>query len=235
MSWITDIFAKIPQAALGPEEPHPNENLKEIGAGTIDQEMIDKVLSAPFKGPLSKIPVGMAEAIKIYGNPADPRNPEKINPAWEKVNLVVAKGLPGKWNNQPSGKCKLYVHRDAEPYVRQALERLQAVELLDEIETIGCFCYRHIRHQADGPLSYHSWAIALDLNADKNFGVYEAKTVIGPRNRPVPAPFTNEWYQIWPHGLSSNVIKAFEGVGFESGAKWHGYVDPMHQQLVKTR
>lgn len=235
MSWITDLFSKIPQAALGPAGPHPNESLKEIGAGTVDQDMIDKVLSAPFKGPLAKIPVGMAEAIKTYGNPADPKNPEKVNDAWAKVNLVVARDLPGTWNNQPSGKCKLYVHQDAEPYLRQALKRLEAVGLLDEIETIGCYNYRHIRHQKTGPLSYHASGVAFDLNSDKNFGVYEAKTVIGPRNRPVPEPFTNEWYQIWPHGLSSNVVKAFESVGFEWGGRWHGYVDNMHMQLVKTR
>ena len=184
----------------------------------------------PFEGPLGHapgsgdIPRNRTEVYARFGNPGV----GKVDPKWERANMVVARGLPGGWNK---GAGKLYVHRLAEPYLREALRRCLLLTFVDaetrapfeEIDTIGCFCFRHQRHDPSRPLSYHSWGIAVDINSPDNAGWYE---------KDPPAPYSNEWRLHYPRGISAGVSRAFESCGWKWGGRWKGFVDPMHFELT---
>jgi hypothetical protein len=163
------------------------------------------------------------EVVATFGNPR-PKSvaldaEEKPDPAWERANMVVARDLPGKWNG---GRGRLYCHRLAEPYIREALRRCAEYGVLDYIERLGCFCYRYQRHDAHLPLSYHSWGIALDVNAADNAGKYL---------HTYPRPWSAEWMALWPKGVPVALVAAFETVGFNWGGRWKSYTDPMHLSL----
>ena len=172
----------------------------------------------PWEGPLERIPRNRAEVYKTFGNPGV----GKVDRHWERDNMVLVKDLPGAWNG---GKGRLYVHRLAEPYLREALRRCRAAGVLDEIRTLGCFNFRHQRHDPARPLSYHSFGIALDLNSADN----AAKAF--PKGKP-PAPWSPGWCELWPHGVSMELVLAFESVGWSWGGRWVTYPDPMHLELV---
>lgn len=171
----------------------------------------------PFSGPLDRIPGSRKEAYKVFGDPGvgDP------DPSFQRQRMIVAKGLPGTWNG---GKGRLYCHRLAEPYLREALRRSELVAL-GHIHRLGCYNFRHIRHDTSRPLSYHSWGIACDLNPKENRS----------RNRKkhnVPQPFQEGWSEIWPDGLPEKLVRAWTSVGWRWGGDWRNYIDPMHFQLV---
>ena len=162
------------------------------------------------------IPGSRDAAITLYGNPGV----GKVDPVWARANMVVSKNLPGK-------KSKLYVHKLAEPYLREALARCQDLGVLDYITTLGCFNFRHQRHDVRRPLSYHAFGVALDINPKDNRGIYRTKQA-------VPYPFTAGWSDIYPKGVPEDLVRAFESVGWVWGGRWSGsFVDPMHFQLVK--
>jgi hypothetical protein len=177
---------------------------------------------APFVGSVDDLPRTRAEVYKVFGNPGT----GKVDPKWERANLVVARGLPGRWNG---GAGKLYVHRLAEPYLREALRRAALIELdlgmtaLDYIRHLGCFNFRHQRHDPSRPLSYHSWAIAVDMNSADNAGWY-VKTP--------PAPWSAAWRSKYPRGVPEELVRAFESCGWRWGGRWKGFVDPMHFELT---
>lgn len=170
-----------------------------------------------FAGPLAEIPRNRAAVIRTFGDPG--MGATKADPKWERQYMTVATGLPGTWNG---GKGRLYVHRLAEEYVREALRRCEEAGVLSYITRLGCFNFRHMRHDARMPLSYHSWGIALDVNSGANAGRY----VDHP-----PAPFTDAWRALWPLGMPEALVQAFESTGWRWGGRWRGYVDPMHFQL----
>lgn len=172
---------------------------------------------APWDPPLHHIPTNRAEVYEVFGDPGTVR----IDRAFERKNLVVARDLPGDWNKN---RGRLYVHRKAEPYVREVLARLERARLLVEIEKIGCFNFRHMRHNPRLPLSLHSWAIALDINPADNAAHYFKR---GDR----PEAFSEGWWGIWPTGLSEEIVFCFEEVGWKWGGRWKTFVDPMHFQL----
>jgi hypothetical protein len=210
---------------------HPNAGLRDIDLSAEDRF---KILSADY-GP-SKLVPKRDRVIEVYGDPTG-GNPKATKPsfAWEARFMTALRRLPGAWNNADEpDEPKLYVHTFMAPYLLEALTRLDDAGLIHEIETIGCLNFRRMRHSKDPEvdLSYHSWGVALDINATKNFGVYHKTKFQSSRHRPVGAPWSKDWKAIWPHGLSEEVVTAFESVGFRWGGRWKGYVDPMHFELV---
>lgn len=173
--------------------------------------------SGQFRGPLSHIPSTRNEVVAIYGHPGQFKPSKQF-----KRNLSVAKDLPGNWNN---GKVKLYCHDLMAPYLREALRRAEEKGALEAIKRIGCYTYRHQRHDTRRPLSYHSWGIAVDVNPPHNRVVRFA-----PGKK--PAPWSDEWMEHWPQGLSREFVESMESVGFRWGGRWKQFVDPMHFELV---
>lgn len=168
-----------------------------------------------FAGPLEQLPRNRTEVYRTFGDPGV----GSADPAWERRSMVVAKDLPGRWN---SGKGRLYVHRLAEPYLREALRRCELAGVLGYIERLGCFNFRHQRHDPSRPLSYHSWGIAVDINAADN------RPVTNP-----PKPWSMAWVERWPRGVPFELVEAFESVGWSWGGRW-GWADPMHMELVRS-
>jgi hypothetical protein len=173
-----------------------------------------------FEPPI-EIPKNRAEVIRVFGNPGT----GKVAPKWERANLVIAKDLPGDWNN---GKGRLYCHRLAEPFIREALHRCEDAGCLDYITRLGCFNFRHQRHDPRRPLSYHSWGIAIDIDPARN----GAKTLTER-----VAPWSPKWMALWPDAVPEALVAAFEGIGWSWGGRWcdrdgGGYGDPMHMELV---
>lgn len=176
------------------------------------------VLGSWTGGPLESIPQTRPEVYRVFGNPGEGR-PSRT---FQRRNLTTAKGLPGRWNNN---RGRLYIHRLAEPYLREALRRADDAGVLGELTRMGCYNFRHQRHDKSRPLSYHSWAIALDLNSAQN----RAR-----RFRPgkAPVPFSDEWKRLWPNGVSEDLVLAFESVGWSWGGRWKLFKDNMHFELV---
>jgi hypothetical protein len=170
----------------------------------------------PFDGPLDALPANRTAVYRTFGNPGV----GKTDKLWERAHMVGAKDLPGTWNK---GWNKLYVHRLAEPYLREALRRCVVLGCIDEIRSLGAFSFRHQRHDPGRPLSYHSWGIAIDINAADNGGWYA---------KDPPDPWSPAWRAHYPQGLSSAVVRAFESCGWRWGGRWKGYVDPMHLELT---
>jgi hypothetical protein len=178
---------------------------------------LDVTLEA-FAGPLPAIPTMRTEVYRVYGNPGS----GSVDKRWAREHMVLAENLPGRWNG---GKGRLYVHRLAEPYLREALRRCRSQGVLEEIERLGCFEFRHQRHDPARPLSYHSWGIACDLNSAQN----AARSF--PRGQG-PDPFSAEWRRLWPEGLSEPLVRCWESVGWSWGGRWATFPDPMHFELV---
>jgi len=170
--------------------------------------------SGTFDGPLKQIPRNRREVYEVYGNPGS----GKVDKAWERANIVKAKNLPGTWEGNGH-----YVHRLVEPYLREALRRCELAGCLGYINRIGSFNFRHQRHDSSRPLSMHAFGCAVDVNASDN----SAKTL-----RDYPEPWSPAWTTLWPKGVPSELVHAFESVGWTWGGRWHGFVDNMHFELV---
>jgi len=171
----------------------------------------------PYDHPFP-IPKNRRGVIEIYGDCGQ----EKLDPKWERANMVLVKGLPGRWNK---GKGRMYCHRKAAPALREALRRCEIYGVLDYIEKIGCFNWRHIQHNSSKPLSYHSWGIAFDINPpDNKLKRYKRGTA--------PKPHSPEWWAVWPKGVPEKLVQAFKEAGFTAGIDWQTVPDPMHMQLT---
>lgn len=175
-----------------------------------------------FDGGLDEIPVGRRGLVATFGDLDETIGEDgsiKVSRAWERASMRVARDLPGY-------KRPLYVHRLAEPYLREALRRALWAAPDWEPDRIGCFNPRRQRHSSTMPLSLHSWGVAVDIDSLENPG----------RNVGEPVePWSPRWMRLWPLGLPRLVVEAFESVGWEWGGRWSSYVDPMHFQLVRTR
>lgn len=217
MTWsfwdrLLDALRSSSRIERGPEPPLGEEV---VPIGPVLAEPTEEVL-APFVGPIEELPHTRAEVYRVFGNPGT----NKVDARWERANMVKALNLSGGWNN---GGGRLYVHRLAEPYLREALRRAALLSSLDYIQNLGCFSFRHQRHDPSRPLSYHSWGIAVDINPTTNAGWY----VKAP-----PEPFTPAWFEKYPRGVPADLVRAFESCGWRWGGRWKGYVDPMHFELT---
>lgn len=177
-----------------------------------------------FVGPIGKLPTTRGGVYDTYGNPGG----SAIDKKWERRNMVVARDLPGTWNDSSH---RLYIHKLAEPYLREALRLCQERLCIGYIKSMGCFNFRHQRHDATLPLSYHSWGIAIDINSSDNAAKYFTENA--------PQCFSPEWWKLWRKGIPAAVVEAFESVGWRWGGRWRSrdgrgrvFVDPMHLELI---
>lgn len=171
----------------------------------------------PYVHPF-EIPGNRRAALQMYGNPGD----TKLSARWERDNMILVKGLPGNWNK---GKGRIYCHRKAAPAIKEFLRRCELYGVLDYIETLGCFSYRHMQHNPSMPLSYHAFGVAFDINPKHN----RAKRY---KRGEAPKPFGEEWDEVWPKGVPELLVKAATESGFEWGGNWLRFIDNMHFQLV---
>jgi hypothetical protein len=176
---------------------------------------------AAFDGPLSERPKNRNEVLEMFGDPSrGGAYKHDADPTWRAQNIVELHG-----NNAflpVLAKSYFPIHHDIEPYAREAFERAEAA-LPGYIRRAGTWGYnfRHIRHNPNFPLSYHSWGIAIDVNPGDNsafdFGAGQT-----------PAPWSAVWLKRWPRGVPEAIVSAFESCGFSWGGHWRGYCDPMH-------
>jgi hypothetical protein len=179
-----------------------------------------------WDGPLIRQPKNRTEVYSLFGNPGT----GTVNALWKAQNIRELHGV----DRLPGVPDKWYVklHKDVEPYAREGLRRCQ-ISSTYEIARFGGFVFRHIRHDPDRPLSYHSWGIAFDVDADLNFSRRFSKGAS-------PKPWSPEWMAIWPRGVDEEFVNALASCGFRWGGDWdgdrdagdHTYIDPMHFEWV---
>lgn len=122
-------------------------------------------------------------------------------------------GIPAKWYFK--------IHRDIEPYLREALRRFEATGSKYQITRAGGYVPRFIRHDpARGP-STHAWGIALDINARWNKAIVTKEDI---------EPFSARYWELWPGGVPKELVDAMESCGFFWGFHFRGFKDPMHFQ-----
>jgi len=243
---------ELPQVAMAPG-PEATEWNKICYA-------VDEMMARPFETPLPEIPsrryplldangnILIHGVYSIYGRPPK----ETTNRKYPKARLRIYDGLPGHWND---GSHRLYVEESMGIHLRQALrcaedleERLQQLlgksyPVLSAIDKMGSYNHRPIRHKEGNEYSYHSWAIAADLNPARNRGISKhhiwqkrgTRTVNGKKQSawlpcqphqadrgPIDTvlPFSAQWYAIYPDSLPYELIVCFQSVGFAWGGDW---------------
>lgn len=142
-----------------------------------------------------------------------------------KQTLVKLEGLPGRFNRGDGVLRDL--HPLVAPHLRLALELCERFGVIDEIYRIGTFNYRHMRHDPSKPLSFHSYGICVDVNPRENFGW------VPTGDEKAVQPFSKDWYQKYPRGLSEAAVLCFRKAGFAWGGSWPSFRDPMHFELVR--
>jgi len=121
-------------------------------------------------------------------------------PYWEERHCIIARSLPGY--DRP-----IYVNRAIEEPLKAALLKAQQSCPDYKIRTMGCFNPRPKRIDGSA-LSLHSWAVAVDINADTN---------------PMKDPLTCD--------MPPEFIDAFVSNGWTWGGTFPT-PDPMHFQLA---
>ena len=198
-------------------------------------------MTPQFKSIVDPIPVGMAEAMLVYGDP----NPRWVidtkgigrwvaDPAWENQNCkVVSASLISGYDK------RIYMHKKVAPNFLEAMRRAKTACPKYEFHKIGCFNVRRQLHdtpekakkegRALRAWSDHYMAIAFDINDGQNKGFTWKPGM--------PKPFEPGWVRY--SDLPQGVVEAFLSVGFDWGGYWGigtgGYCDPMHLSLRKIR
>ncbi len=142
------------------------------------------------------------------------------------ARLATIRGLPGRFN-KGNGVIP-QVHASVVPHVVLAFELFEKFGVLDEIQKIWFFNYRHQRHDGSRPLSLHAWGIACDINPRDNFACSPA----GEERKILP--FSDRWYEKYPHGLSEVAVLCMKKAGFRWGGDWPEFRDPMHFELLRA-
>lgn len=208
-------------------------------AGPLTLSTIEAVLAAEVEpedmewnnwdGPLSYQPTSRREIYEQFGHPGG----DHLDLHWRKDNIIElhqshGNRLPGA----PSGQY-IHIHKDVEPYLREALRRAQVACPDYKIERIGSFNFRHIRRDPRRPLSTHSWGISVDIDRHRNY----TKTFTKGQG---PVAWDERYMEIWPDGLPEGFVRAFQSCGFAWGSDWdedgdshdHTFYDPMHFEWV---
>jgi hypothetical protein len=138
----------------------------------------------------------------------------KIPNSWAFENLLMVQ-IPDALKHL--GKGKLYVHRKAAGPFQRAFAAIHEAGLSDAILSLdGTFNPRHQNYKIENPLSSHSWAIAIDLNARWN----------GVNVQPPPEG---------EQGSVRALVPFFEAEGFAWGGNFRGRsVDGMHFELARV-
>jgi hypothetical protein len=175
---------------------------------TAEEARLDAQIEA-LKATLPKRPQNRKECEDRYGPVTRENN--KItwkNEAKHCAILSIPEDIASKWINTATGKptLRIYSNRDIHKPLILALLLLKKRGLLDELKTFdGCYNPRLVRGGSSP--SYHSWGIAIDLNAKEN-----------PLNaKPV---------------LSKEFVRCWEEAGWVWGGNW-SRPDGQHFQYVK--
>lgn len=155
-------------------------------------------------------PNGLNEIIATYGDPQ--YHAGNVDPHWESQNLVMLHGLPLVAGG------KLYVHKLVALPLQLALadcERIGGYEL----EHVGCFNPRAQRGASADILSTHTWAIAIDINPDRNPLITGCPVGDPRRSAEGACDIPPAW------------IAAFKARGFFWGGDFSRRFDPQHFQL----
>jgi hypothetical protein len=138
--------------------------------------------------------------------------------------LAKITGLPGRFNK--GAGVLPQVHEKAVPHIKLAFQLMEQFGVVDEVYKIWFFNYRHQRHDVTRPLSLHAWGIACDINSKENFAW-------SPKDADKEIqPFTAEWYQKYPRGLTKTAVLCMKKAGFGWGGDWPTFRDPMHFELL---
>lgn len=172
----------------------------------------------PFDGPLEAQPKNRTEVYQMFGDPGT----GKVDPSWQKVSIAelhgekAFPGVPANWYFQ--------INTLVEPYAREAFRRAKLASPYI-IKRAASFVFRHQRYDSKMPLSYHSWGIAIDIDADVNFVKQFAPGKY-------PTPWSPEWMKIWPKGVDKAFVDAMESCGWHWGGYWMTFCDPQHFEFV---
>ncbi|UCC74922.1 MAG: M15 family metallopeptidase [Gemmatimonadota bacterium] len=182
-----------------------------------------------WDGPLDEQPVNRRTTYDMFGDPGK----YEQDKAWARDNIMECHerlgnrlpGVPSKW--------WVKVHKAVEPYLREGLRRAQLSAPEYQIERLGGYVWRAIRHRRGNPLSMHSWGIAIDIDPHRNFSRKFAKGE-------GPEAWSPAYMAIWPDGLPEPFVRAMQSCGFAWGSDWdedglshdHTYYDAMHFEWV---
>ena len=109
-----------------------------------------------------KIPNGLKEIIRTYGNPN--------NSDFAKKNLTMFKSAPLTFGRATPKIIKIYAHRLIIPDLTAIFAEIAELERKHQKIMIKTFdgCYNKRVQRGGTKASTHSWAIAVDLNAATN-------------------------------------------------------------------
>lgn len=154
---------------MASEAKREAEEAKENAAKEAELARLDAQIET-LKRNLPRKPLDAKECLQRYGG-FESVSGKAIwtGEAKNCTTLIIPEDIAAGWINTLSGKPtnKIYSNRDIHVPLMLALFLLKRRGLLKELKSFdGCFT---IRKQRGGEsISYHSWALAIDINAKEN-------------------------------------------------------------------